>query len=52
MVIFIHMYKPDTKWCLIENILLPCMVGSQDNTPNIKMGTCTKMTNYEPMQLG
>ena len=39
-----------TKWCLVQNVLLQCMVGSQDNVPNVQMGTCTKRTNYETVQ--
>ena len=50
MNVFIHMYNPYTKWRLVQNVLLQCMVGSQDNVPNVQMGTCTKRTNYETVQ--
>ena len=35
MIVFIHMYNPDTKWCIVQSILLQCVAGSQDNTLNI-----------------
>ena len=42
MVIFIYMYKPYTKWHLVQNVLLQCMADSQDNALNIQFWYCKK----------